>query len=90
MNVLRWILVRLLRFYQVAISPLLGPQCRFYPSCSNYAIEAIELHGSVRGSFLAIRRLLKCHPGNPGGVDAVPRPETEEFTCSDCAQVQSD
>lgn len=62
----------LLRTYQLSISPLLGPRCRFYPSCSQYARLAIEEHGAVRGTQLAIRRLCKCHPGHPGGIDEVP------------------
>jgi putative membrane protein insertion efficiency factor len=65
-------MVLLLRGYQLVISPLLGPRCRFYPSCSAYAIEAITVHGPLRGSWLAGRRLLRCHPWNPGGPDPVP------------------
>ena len=61
-----------IRLYRLLISPLLGPRCRFYPSCSQYAIEAIEKHGAVRGSLLALARLVRCHPGHPGGVDLVP------------------
>ncbi|HAK50629.1 MAG TPA: membrane protein insertion efficiency factor YidD [Gammaproteobacteria bacterium] len=64
--------------YQATISGLFGPRCRFYPSCSNYAIQAIEKHGVTRGSFLAVKRICKCHPLHPGGVDMVPnRPEDE-------------
>jgi uncharacterized protein len=66
------LLVLLVRGYQIAISPLLGPRCRFYPSCSAYAIEALRVHGALRGSWLAGRRLLRCHPWNPGGLDPVP------------------
>jgi len=66
------ILLLLLRAYQLGISPFLGQKCRFYPSCSSYAMEAIALHGAVRGSLLAARRLGKCHPWHPGGVDPVP------------------
>ncbi len=66
------VMVLLLRGYQLVISPLLGPRCRFYPSCSAYAIEAITVHGPLRGSWLAGRRLLRCHPWNPGGPDPVP------------------
>jgi hypothetical protein len=62
----------LLRGYQLLISPLLGPRCRFHPSCSQYAIEAVRLHGSLRGSWLGLRRLLRCHPWHPGGYDPVP------------------
>lgn len=66
------LLTLLLRFYQLAISPMLGPRCRFYPSCSNYALEAIRVHGAGRGSWLAARRVCRCHPWNAGGLDPVP------------------
>lgn len=66
------LLTLLLRFYQVAISPMLGPRCRFYPSCSNYAIEALHVHGAARGSWLTVCRVCRCHPWNAGGVDPVP------------------
>ena len=65
-------LVGLIRGYQRFISPGLPPACRFYPSCSQYAIEAIARHGALRGSWLAARRLARCHPFHPGGVDPVP------------------
>ena len=61
-----------IRFYKRCISPLYPPCCRFYPSCSTYAIQAIEMHGPVKGLWLAVRRILRCHPGNPGGFDPVP------------------
>jgi putative membrane protein insertion efficiency factor len=69
-----WLLAVLLRAYQRFISPLLGPRCRFYPSCSAYALEAVTVHGALRGSWLAVRRLSRCHPFHPGGVDPVPPP----------------
>ena len=69
---MRAVLTGLIRSYQWAISPLLGPHCRFYPSCSQYAHEAIERHGVARGVWLAIRRVARCHPWHPGGVDPVP------------------
>lgn len=65
-------LIVLIRVYQVVFSPLVGRCCRFYPSCSAYAIEAIRRHGCVKGAGLAVWRLLRCNPFNPGGVDHVP------------------
>jgi len=61
-----------IRAYQLLVSPLLGPRCRFYPSCSGYALEALRAHGPFRGTWLAARRLSRCHPWNPGGLDPVP------------------
>jgi len=68
----KYLLMALIRVYQMTISPLLGPVCRFYPSCSHYAYEAIARHGAIYGTYLTLRRLLRCHPWNPGGVDLVP------------------
>lgn len=62
-----------IRVYQVAISPLFPQACRFEPSCSQYGIEAIAEHGPIRGGWLAVRRIARCHPFNPGGLDLVPR-----------------
>jgi putative membrane protein insertion efficiency factor len=62
----------LLRFYQLAISPMMAPSCRFHPSCSNYALEALQVHGAAKGSLLALKRVCRCHPWNDGGVDPVP------------------
>jgi putative membrane protein insertion efficiency factor len=62
----------LIRFYQRAISPLLPPACRYYPTCSAYGYEAIQSYGVWRGSWLALRRLARCHPFQPGGYDPVP------------------
>ena len=66
------LLLKLIRFYQRKISPLFGPKCRFYPTCSAYTFEAIERYGAVRGVFLGIRRILRCNILFPGGVDPVP------------------
>jgi putative membrane protein insertion efficiency factor len=66
------VLLRLIGFYSRAISPALPPRCRFHPTCSAYAAEAIARHGAGRGSWLAVRRLVKCAPWHPGGVDLVP------------------
>jgi len=68
----RWTLIFLVRGYQVVISPLLPPACKYYPSCSAYAIEALERHGALKGSWLAARRLARCHPFRPGGYIPVP------------------
>jgi uncharacterized protein len=65
--------VWLIRAYQLVLSPMRPPTCRFYPSCSAYALTAIERFGLLRGSWLTARRLLHCHPWNPGGVDHVPQ-----------------
>jgi putative membrane protein insertion efficiency factor len=69
---MRRILVTLIRAYQYLISPLFGPHCRFHPTCSHYALEAIERHGPLHGGYLAIRRVSRCHPWNEGGFDPVP------------------
>lgn len=66
------LLLALIRFYQATLSPVLGARCRFEPSCSHYAHEAIAAHGAARGSWLALRRLVRCRPGVPGGYDPVP------------------
>ena len=62
----------MIRGYQIALSPYFGTQCRFEPTCSHYAAQAIETHGALRGSWLAVRRILRCHPWHAGGIDPVP------------------
>ena len=62
----------MIRVYQWIISPLLGPRCRFYPSCSNYMLESLEKHGLMVGLKLGVKRVIKCHPLHPGGIDEVP------------------
>ena len=71
------ILIGLIRGYQLVISPLLGPRCRFHPTCSHYGIEALSRFGMIKGSWLTLKRVLKCHPLNPGGDDPVP-PKTDD------------
>ncbi|HSL95102.1 MAG TPA: membrane protein insertion efficiency factor YidD [Thermoleophilia bacterium] len=66
------VLVALVRVYQVVISPLVGPRCKYYPSCSNYAIEAVRVHGALRGTGMAAWRVLRCNPLSNGGLDPVP------------------
>ncbi|MDF2181987.1 membrane protein insertion efficiency factor YidD [Neptuniibacter sp. CAU 1671] len=73
---LQWLLILPVRGYQLLISPLLGPRCRFYPSCSHYMIEAIQTHGPVKGVWLGLKRLCRCHPYSDGGFDPVPESKT--------------
>lgn len=73
---IRKILIALIKGYRYLLSPFFGQHCRFHPSCSAYAVEAIETHGALRGSGLAVRRLLRCHPFAPGGYDPVPEGKT--------------
>ncbi len=69
---IRAALIFLVRIYQRLLSPLLPRACRFYPSCSAYAVEALQRHGAARGTFLTVKRLARCHPFHPGGLDPVP------------------
>ncbi|MBC7633934.1 membrane protein insertion efficiency factor YidD [Aeromicrobium sp.] len=69
---MRFVLIRLLRAYRFAISPLYGQVCRYHPTCSAYALQAVENHGAMRGSWLAARRVVRCHPWSAGGYDPVP------------------
>ena len=69
---MKYLLMGLIRIYQWTISPLLGPVCRYYPSCSHYGYEAIRVHGAVKGTGLTVWRVLRCNPWSPGGVDHVP------------------
>ncbi len=69
---MKYLLIGLLRLYRLLISPLYGQVCRYYPSCSAYALEAVTVHGSIKGGWLSLRRLARCHPWAPGGVDKVP------------------
>jgi len=77
------LMVGVIRLYQLVISPLLGPRCRFWPSCSSYTIEAIQVHGPLKGGWMAVKRIIKCHPGNPGGMDPVPGGRSEALCQED-------
>ncbi len=70
-SLIKKILILCIRFYQIFISPLFPPRCRFYPTCSSYAIEAIEKKGAIKGGWMALKRICKCHPFHPGGYDPV-------------------
>ncbi len=72
MNIVARLLVGVVKAYQLILSPMLGQQCRFYPTCSQYAIEAIHKHGAILGAYFTVRRLLRCHPWHAGGHDPIP------------------
>jgi len=69
---MRKLFILLIQAYRYLISPLLGPHCRYHPSCSSYALTAVERHGAIRGGTMAVRRLCRCHPWHEGGFDPVP------------------
>ena len=71
------ILILLIRFYQKFISPMFPAKCRFYPTCSQYTLEAVKEHGAIKGTYLGIKRILKCHPFHEGGYDPVPKKENK-------------
>lgn len=75
---MRHVFIFLVRAYQVVLSPLLPAACRYHPTCSHYAIEALEKHGALRGGWLAVKRIARCHPFRPGGFDPVPEPTPPE------------
>ncbi|MFL6159555.1 MAG: membrane protein insertion efficiency factor YidD [Marmoricola sp.] len=75
---MKWLLIGLLKAYRFAISPLYGQVCRYHPTCSAYALEAVTVHGSIKGSWMAVRRIGRCHPWAAGGYDPVPRRSDEK------------
>lgn len=75
---MRYLILLLIKMYRLVLSPLLPPQCRFTPSCSEYALQAVERHGATRGLYLGARRVLKCHPFHAGGYDPVPEVESSD------------
>lgn len=77
---MKFIFVKIIRLYQIAISPIFPASCRFYPTCSNYSIEAISKHGVLKGLFLGTKRILKCHPFHEGGFDPVPEKNVNSKT----------
>lgn len=79
---MRALLIVIVRAYQWIISPLIGPRCRFHPSCSQYAIEALDTHGAGKGSLLAVKRICRCHPFSEGGYDPVPDTENSSPSAS--------
>lgn len=77
---MKWLLLKIIRIYQLFLSPVLGSNCRFEPTCSCYTHQAIETHGAIKGTWLGIRRIGKCHPWNEGGYDPVPSRENHSKT----------
>jgi putative membrane protein insertion efficiency factor len=69
---LKKVFISIIRFYQIVISPIKPPSCRFYPTCSHYGLEAVQRFGALKGGWLTVKRILKCHPFHPGGLDPVP------------------
>lgn len=82
-SLLSYVLLGVVQFYRYFISPLLAPRCRFYPTCSQYALDAIRLHGGIKGGWLAAKRIVRCHPLSEGGEDPVPAK-----TCHICKKSQ--
>ncbi|MBT3010934.1 MAG: membrane protein insertion efficiency factor YidD [Candidatus Thiodiazotropha sp. (ex Lucina aurantia)] len=76
---MRRIVISLIKLYQTILSPFVGQHCRFYPSCSTYALEALEKHGTLQGLWLSIKRVSRCHPWHEGGVDPVPEPRKKQL-----------
>lgn len=76
---MRRIMIFLIKLYQMLLSPFVGQHCRFYPSCSAYSLEAVEKHGAMRGMWLSIKRISRCHPWHEGGIDPVPEPKKKQF-----------
>ncbi|HLR66244.1 membrane protein insertion efficiency factor YidD [Virgibacillus alimentarius] len=72
---MKYIFIGLIKFYRKAISPFKPPSCRFFPTCSEYGLEAIRRFGAFKGGYLTVKRILKCHPFHPGGIDLVPEKE---------------
>ena len=80
---MRSLFIGIIKLYQILISPLLGPNCRFHPTCSHYAIEAIARHGVLKGGYLSVRRLIKCQPLHEGGLDPVPEKKDKQSHIDD-------
>ena len=78
---LKKFLFAIIRFYQVVISPIKPPSCRFYPTCSHYGLEAVQRFGALKGGWLTIKRIFKCHPFHPGGMDPVPEKKDQLTLC---------
>jgi len=76
-NPIKWLLLNLIKGYRLFISPLLGRSCRFYPTCSSYSLQAIERYGVLKGLWLSLKRIARCHPYHPGGYDPLPEPENK-------------
>lgn len=88
MNPLTWIFRTLIKGYQWIVSPVLPGSCRFYPTCSSYALQAINTHGPIKGAWLGAKRILRCHPWNDGGFDPVPNTDTDTNSTHSCTHTE--
>lgn len=77
---MKYLLIGIIRFYQKFISPMTSPSCRFQPTCSQYSLESVRRFGAMKGTYLSVRRILKCHPFHPGGFDPVPEKKSKRRT----------
>ncbi|MBS3809242.1 MAG: membrane protein insertion efficiency factor YidD [Desulfobacterales bacterium] len=84
---IKYFFLFIIRLYQALLSPVLGPACRFYPSCSEYGYQAVKRFGAFKGGWMALKRLAKCHPFHPGGIDPVPGTDENTVMCS-CAEIE--
>ena len=87
---MKWLVIKFVRLYQLIMSPFIGQHCRFYPTCSHYMIQAIEIHGVFKGLWLGLRRLGRCHPWHEGGMDPVPDSPEAKACCCDAEQEGDD
>lgn len=89
MNPLKSVMIGLIRLYQLTLSPWVGRECRYLPTCSAYGIEAIERHGPLKGGWLTLMRLLRCHPFGSSGYDPVPKKFRWQCRCADCTDTET-
>ncbi len=87
---MKWLAIKVIHLYRYLLSPWIGNQCRFYPSCSHYAEEAINRYGFTKGGYLMLLRLIKCHPYHPGGIDLVPEPRQNQASDQQTEKIRTE